>query len=198
MRRSCPTNSSSRRGRSERSSSSSSGRTLGREELLGLAHAALSAWRTRLFRRSLGIGRRERAVGLDDGVAELEERVARDEVGGAVRADLLEPELLLQLEHDALGGLLADARNRDEPGRVLEDDRAPQLGGRRAGDDQERDLRPDSGDRQQLLEELPLGRLGEAVELERVLAHVQIGVDRDLALASWPSAGRADVECRSR
>ena len=37
----------------------------------------------------------------------------------------------------------------------------------------ERDLRPDAGDGEQLLEELALGRLGEPVELERVLAHVR-------------------------
>ena len=35
-------------------------------------------------------------------------------------------------------------------------------------------------------EELPLGRVGEAVELERVLAHVQIGLDDGLA----PALGR--------
>jgi hypothetical protein len=34
----------------------------------------------------------------------------------------------LQLEHDALGGLLADPGDRLEAGRVLERDRAPQLG----------------------------------------------------------------------
>jgi hypothetical protein len=32
-----------------------------------------------------------------------------------------------------------------------------------------------------VLEELALGRLGEPVELERVLPNVQVGVERDLA-----------------
>ena len=52
-------------------------------------------------------------------------------------------ELLLQLEHDPLGRLLADAGNRLEARGVPAHDRAAQLGGRRAGDDRERDLRPD-------------------------------------------------------
>ena len=40
---------------------------------------------------------------------------------------------------------------------------------------------PDPGDREQVDEELPLSRVGEAVELQRVLAHVQVGLDDDLA-----------------
>src|SRR5258705_22813 len=80
------------------------------------------------------------------------------------------PVLLLQLEHDALGRLLADAGDRLEACRVLADDRAPQLLRGRAGDDRERDLRPDAVHRQELDEELALGAVGEAVELHRVLA----------------------------
>ena len=56
-------------------------------------------------------------------------------------------ELVLQLEHDAVGGLLADAGDRLETRGILADDRAAQLGGRRAGDDRERDLRADAAHR---------------------------------------------------
>src|SRR5438132_6135299 len=91
------------------------------------------------------------------------------------------PDLLLQLEHDALGRLLADTRDGLEAGSVLERDRAAQLGGGRAGDDRKRHLRPHPGDGEERLEQLALSRLGKAVELERVLAHVQIGLELDLA-----------------
>ena len=52
------------------------------------------------------------------------------------------------------------------------------------GDDRERDLRADARDRQQLLEELSLGRVGEAVELKGVLADVKVRLDRRLLRAS--------------
>ena len=77
-------------------------------------------------------------------------------------------ELLLQLEHDALGRLLADAGDRLEADGVLAHDRAAQLVGRRAGDDRERHLRADAVHAQELHEELALGALGEAVELHDV------------------------------
>ena len=55
---------------------------------------------------------------------------------------------------------------------------------RRAGDDRERNLRPDTVDGEQLLEQLSLGAVGEPVELHRVLAHVQVRLDRDLLAPS--------------
>src|SRR5438876_512173 len=70
-------------------------------------------------------------------------------------------ELFLQLEHDALRGLLADPGNRLEARGVLERDCPAQVGSGRAGHDRQRDLRADSGDGQQVLEELALGRLAE-------------------------------------
>ena len=51
------------------------------------------------------------------------------------------------------------------------------------GDDRERDLRPDAVDGEQLHEELALVGVGEAVELQRVLADVQVRLDRHLAAA---------------
>src|SRR2546423_625187 len=59
-------------------------------------------------------------------------------------------------------------------------DGAAQLGDRRAGDDRECDLGPDAAHREQLDEQLALAAVGEAVELERVLAHVEVRLDGDL------------------
>ena len=87
---------------------------------------------------------------------------------------------LLQLEDDPLGSFLANPRNRLEERRVLADDRAVELGRGVARDNRERHLRADAGDREELLEELPLGSVGKAVQLERVLADVQVGLDDDL------------------
>ena len=99
------------------------------------------------------------------------------------RSSPVSDDLLLQLEHDPLGRLLADPGDRLEAGVVLERDRAAQLRRGRAGDDGERDLGADPADREQLHEELALRRVDEAVELQRVLAHVQEGLDRDLSPA---------------
>ena len=63
---------------------------------------------------------------------------------------------------------------------VAERDRLAELGRRRAGDDRERDLRADPADRQQMDEELALVGVGEAVELQRVLADVEVRLDRHL------------------
>ena len=59
---------------------------------------------------------------------------------------------------------------------VAERDRAAQVRGGRAGDDGERDLRPDPADGEELQEEPPLCVVGEAVQLQRVLAHVEEGL----------------------
>ena len=186
--RSWPTNSSRRRGRSVCSNASSSSTATRREELR--AHAALRRrGRARAPRRTApGSVVGERALGVGDRVAELDESVARNDVrvvrrrGRCVGAD--DAELLLQLEHDPLGRLLPDPGNRDEARRVLAHDRAAQLLRRRAGDDRERDLRADAVHREQLDEELALGAVGEAVQLEHVLAHVEIRLDRHLVGAA--------------
>ena len=98
----------------------------------------------------------------------------------------------LELQHDALRCLLPNPGNRLEAGDVLERDRATQLARRRAGDDRERYLRADAVHGQELGEELPLGGVDETVELERVLANVEIRLDDDLRCA----VGLA--ECRGR
>src|SRR5262249_21342131 len=133
--------------------------------------------------RQLGIDVSEGTFGVGERVAELDERVARDQVArrrsGGSDVDTGR-ELLLELEHDTLRRLAADTGDRLETRGVLERNRASQLGGPGAGDDGERDLGPDTGDGQKMREELPLLRVREAVELEGVLAHVQIGLEHDL------------------
>ena len=73
-------------------------------------------------------------------------------------------------------------------GRVVEHDRAeapPETG----GDDRQRNLQADAVDRQQVDEEVALVRRAEAVELQRVLADVQVRLDRQIALARVPQHG---------
>ncbi len=96
------------------------------------------------------------------------------------RDDILAPELLLQLENDPLGGLLADAGDRLETRRIAERDRPPQLGRGRTRDDGERHLRPDSGYAQEVEEKLALSRLREPIELKGVLADVEVRLERHL------------------
>ena len=93
-------------------------------------------------------------------------------------------ELLLQLEHDPLGGLLADPGDRLEARVVAERDRPAQLA--RRASRRRRRARP-SGPIPLTVsrcdEQLALRGVGEPVELQRVLAHVEVGLDRHLARA---------------
>ena len=150
------------------------------------AHAAcLSASRTRSSGGSAGSIAASTDSASTSGVAELDEGVAGDEMAVAFGGRLdVAGQRPLQLEDDALRRLSPDAGNRLEPRRVLARDRAAQLGRRRARDDRERDLRADARDREQLLEELSLGGVGEAVQLEGVLADVEVRLDRHLLRAS--------------
>ena len=68
---------------------------------------------------------------------------------------------------------------------------ARQLRRPRAGHDRERDLRADAVHAEQLYEQLALGRVGEAVELEDVLADVQVRLDGDLVAALDAAVGVA-------
>ncbi len=94
-----------------------------RQELRGRVHAAcFNASRTRSSGEQLRVDLRERALGVEQRPAELDECVARDDMvfAGAVghRDEIRVAELLLQLEHDPLGRLLADAGDRLEARRV--------------------------------------------------------------------------------
>ena len=76
----------------------------------------------------LGIDLGQRALGVDERVAELDERVTGDEMAGRVRDGCerrLErrAELLLELQHDAFRRLLADPGDRLEARVVAERDR---------------------------------------------------------------------------
>ena len=130
--RSWPTNSASWRGRSERSNSSSSPlERQARGSWVSVMRPSCSASRTRSSGAQLRIDAGEDALGLDDRPAELDERVAGDETpsdaGDGGELDRV-ADLLLQLQHDPLRRLLADPRDRLEPRRVLERDRAAKLG----------------------------------------------------------------------
>ena len=74
-------------------------------------------------------------------------------------------------------------------------DGPPDLVGRVAGDDRQRRLGADAGDAQQQLEQRPLGRLGEAVQRQRVLAHVQVGDQRDLLAVGTDIRAADEVVC---
>ena len=181
LTRSCATKSASVRGRSERLELLLGVGEHGREELR--AHAAcLSAWRT------CSSSGRLASTSASARSASISDQPSSTSASRAVRspplvADRAERQLLLQLEHDALRGLQADAGDRLEALDVVARDRAAQLGRRRAGDDRERDLRADAVHAEQQLEELALVGRGEAEELQRVLADDGVDLDHDLAVA---------------
>src|SRR5947209_1830517 len=85
--------------------------------------------------------------------------------------------LVLELQHHALGGLLAHAGDGGEAADVAGGDGAQQVVRRHAGERHPRQARADAGDGDQPLEEelLPLGP--EAEQGDAVLAHV--GVDEE-------------------
>ena len=86
--------------------------------------------------------------------------------------------------------------NRDETPRVAVGDRVLEVGGVHAGEHPERDLRTDGRHLEQQQEERALVGVEEAVELERVLAHV--GVDVELHLRARDSAGGRTRSARRR
>src|SRR5438477_10246531 len=113
--RSCPTNSVSRRGRSDSSRTSSSGTTAGARNCV-VTSGSFQRLAYTFLRRQLRIDGSQRLLGLAERVAELDQRVARDKVrlratGGGDRHRRV-AELLLQLEHDALRRLLANPGDR--------------------------------------------------------------------------------------
>src|SRR5215211_117920 len=179
-----PTKSASVFGRSDRSSSTSSGSSSrattlipgppgNAQHFLGFSCRFPQRGAYLLLDRQALVDAGERALRVDQRPAELDERVARDEV--AVRRRVgRRADLLAQLEHDALRGLLADPGDRLEARGVLERDRAAQLRRRRPGDDRERDLRAHAVDAEQVHEQVTFLRRAEAVELERVLPNVQV------------------------
>ena len=164
--------------------SSSSGLSAGARNWL--MPALRSASSHALLGRQARIDICERALGIDDGVAELDERVACDEVAGRVGdgreiASDTEPSFSRSSSDDPLRRLLPDAGDRLEARVIAERDRLAKLAGRRPRHDGEGDLRADTAHREQVDEELALLGVGESVELQRVLADVQVRLDRELA-----------------
>src|SRR5574341_99743 len=88
-------------------------------------------------------------------------------------------ELVTQFQQQALGGLSADAGYLRQPAAVLGTDGLAQVRDGEPGQDGERCARPDSGYAQELAERPPFGLGGEAEQLVRILAHDQVGVERD-------------------
>src|SRR6185503_9563172 len=132
------------------------------------------------------------ALGFGTRVPEVDQR-RDDVVRGRARSDgrrfgrgkVLH--LVLELDHQALGRLLADAGDAGQAGDVARTERRDELGRLDAGQHRDRELRPDARDRDQPLEERLLDGRQEAEERERVLAHVRVGEQRDLG------AGLADA-----
>ena len=169
---SCPTYSSRRRGRSARSTTSScTPATLAvtrrlsssfsiatsdhrlREQLQRLADAvadgdALGQLLDRRDRFLVAVAQREQRV---EDVGRRRRRAVDADGGRHVRA-----ELVLELEQQALGGLLADARNLGEPARILHRHRLRELGDREAGEHRQRGARADAADLHELPERAPL------------------------------------------
>ena len=156
-----------------------------REELrLGRASASVHAAcsqrlaRTRSSAGRLGIDLGEGALGLDERVAELDERVAGDEVPVAApavgAASTPTPTFSFSSSTTRCAVFLpipGIASNRAVSSSTIA---RRSSSADEPGDDRERDLRPDAADGEQVLEQLALGRVGEPVELERVLADVQV------------------------
>ena len=128
------------------------------------------------------------ALGLGPRVAEVHEggdevvlrgggrrRRRRGSLGGGEALHLV-----LQLEDEALGGLLADPGDAGEAGDVARAQGGDEVRGLDAGEDGEGELGPDAGDGDEPLEEGLLRRGEEAEEGERVLAHVGVGEEGDL------------------
>src|SRR5262245_21371134 len=185
--RSCPTNSSIRRGRSaasnSRSSSGTSASTIRGSSVTSritlppsvfpnpahplqrLAQEVLD--RAVAVRRDAG----HRLAGLLGRQAEREQRLAHVRERPVDDHDLVAAELVLQVERDPLRDLLADPRHDGERLDVAGRDRPAERSGREHGQERERDLRPDAVHRDEEVEELALIRAREPIQDHRVVAH---------------------------
>ena len=183
LTRSCPTKSSSVRGRSDRSSSSSPPSSSDRREEL-LAHAAfLRAARTCSSTgsdSSTSASARSASISVQPSSTSAS-RASERRLAGTAAVDVA-TSFSFSSSTTRCAVLQADPGIAWKRVDVVARDRAAQLGRRRAGDDRERDLRADAGDAEQQLEQLALVGGREAVELQRVLA--------DDACGSRPSPRR--------
>ena len=202
--RSCPTNSARCRGRSERSNSSSAPSERRRERRADSlipapalveprAHAAfLQRLAHALLGREIRIDLGERPLGVEHRVAELDERIAGGQVVARRRPAARpgrSPIFSFSSSTTRCAVFLpipGIASNRAVSSSTIA--RRSSADGR-AGDDRERHLRPDAADRDQVLEQLALRRVGEPVEL-RARPRARRGTSR-ATTSSAPSARRS-------
>src|SRR5207248_1342445 len=97
-------------------------------------------------------------------VAKRDQRVHDVAAALASRDERRLLQLVLQLEQQPLGGLLADAGDAREPTLLLQRDRLREIGDREAREHRERGARADAGDADELTEDAALLQRGEAVE----------------------------------
>src|SRR5262245_35650326 len=189
---SCPTYSASARGRSARSTVASS-------PAATFPATSRSTSSLSIAIRQLALRLREQFQRLPDPVADREsirqfldhrERLLvriseRDErmqhVGRHGRRPMhangsrdVGTELVLELEQDAFGGLLADAGDLRQAPRVLHRDGLGELGDRETGQHRERGARADAADLEQLAERAAFALAAEAEQQVCVLAHDQV------------------------
>src|SRR5581483_6365438 len=94
----------------------------------------------------------------------------------AGQRDLPHPGLVAHLQHQALGGLLADAGDLHQAAALAGADHAPVILDADAGQHRQRHLGADAGNPDQIAEQALLRQGGEAEQQLRVLAHHQVGV----------------------
>src|SRR6266702_3786206 len=165
----------------------------GAQELQRVAQQLVEAPFAALLPQAVRRGARLRRLvaQADESPRELIEGIATRPGGGARGRHLRQgEELLLQLDHEPLRGLLADARHLGQAPDIALGHRPRQLARLDAGEDVLRRTRPDVLHPDELVEDLLLLLGREAEQLERVLAHVGVGAERGLL------AGRR--ECRER
>ena len=101
--------------------------------------------------------------------------------------------LFLEFEHEAFGGLAAHSWDPHQARNVTGAQGVDEIGRLHAGEDGDRELGADSGDADQLLEEVVFHLGEEAEEGERILANVRVD-----AQASFRTLVREAIEGRHR
>src|SRR5688572_14633559 len=124
-------------------------------------------------------------------VAEGDQRVqhVRGLLAGGAGGGLGEP--ALELEQQALGGLLADAGHAHQRRSVLQRHGLGEVAHRKAREHRERGARADTGDADQLAERRALLQRGEAIQRVRVLAHHEVRKKADRLAARRQAVERA-------
>ena len=141
----------------------------------------------------VGIDVGERALGVDERVAELDERVARDERRARPRRPARSAD---EASFSFSSSTTRCAVLRPMPGIASKRAVSSSAIARRSSAGRDPDtiasatFGPTPETDEQVLEQLALLAVGEPVELERVLANVEVGLDRDLARRRPPPERR--------